>query len=147
VVADRFSGVSGLSLTVPVAAITAAVVGIPQAVGHLSVEILMEGAGLALLMPVVPFAFELLALRRMTNSAFGTLMAVEPAIGVLFGILFFNQVPSLAQVGGIVLVVLAGAAGQRLGSRESPGPSGSAAESPLEATAVNDEGTRALPPA
>ena len=61
---DRFSGVSGLSMTVPVAALTAALVGVPQATGHLSLQVVAAAAGLALLLPVLPYALELLALRR-----------------------------------------------------------------------------------
>lgn len=116
-IGDRFTGISGLSLTVPVAAVTAAVVGIPQSVGHLSPAVLAAAAGLAILLPVLPFAFELLALRHMTATAFGTLMALEPAIGVLLGLLVLHQRPSPIQLVGILLVVLAGAGAQRGGRR------------------------------
>ena len=114
---DRFTGLGGLSLTVPVAAATAAVVGIPEAKGHLTLAVLAAAAGLALLLPVLPYALELLALRRMTSSAFGTLMALEPAIGVLLGLFVLHQRPSIPQLAGILLVVLAGAAAQRGGRR------------------------------
>ena len=116
-IGDRFTGISGLSLTVPVAAVTAAVVGIPQAVGHLTLDVVAAAAGLAILLPVLPFALELLALRHMTATAFGTLMALEPAIGVLLGLLVLHQKPSPAQLAGILLVVLAGAGAQRRGAR------------------------------
>lgn len=112
-VGDRFSGLSGLALTVPVAACTAAILGIPQAAGHLTVEVVVTGVGLAVLLPVLPYSFELLALRRMTPTAFGTLMAVEPAIGVVLGIVVLHQKLSMIQSIGILLVVLAGAAAQR----------------------------------
>jgi inner membrane transporter RhtA len=116
-IGDRFTGIGALTLTVPIAAVTAAVVGIPQAAGHLSLDILVAAAGLALLLPVLPFALEMLALRRMTPTAFGTLMALEPAVGVLLGLLILHQQPSAIQVVGILLVVLAGAAAQRGGRR------------------------------
>jgi inner membrane transporter RhtA len=116
-VGDRFSGTGSLSITVTIAAVTAAIVGIPQASGHLTFEILATALGLALLLPVLPFALELLALRRMTHTAFGTLMALEPAIGVLLGLLVLDQDPSVTQLVGILLVVLAGAAAQRGGRR------------------------------
>ena len=116
-IGDRFAGIGGLSLTVPIAAVTAAVVGIPQAAGHLTLGVLAATAGLAILLPVLPFAFEMLALRQMTATAFGTLMALEPAIGVLLGLLVLHQQPSPAQLAGILLVVLAGAGAQRGGPR------------------------------
>lgn len=116
-IGDRFTGISALSLTIPVAALTAAVVGIPQAVGHVTVPVLVAAAGLALLLPVLPFALEMLALRRMTAAAFGTLMALEPALGLLLGLVVLRQHPSALQVLGILLVVIAGAAAQRQGGR------------------------------
>jgi len=111
-VGDRFSGIGGLTMTVPVAAVTAAVVGVPQAAGQLTPGVVAAAAGLALLLPVLPFAFELLALRRMTATAFGTLMALEPAIGVLLGLVVLRQRLSPLQLVGILLVVLAGVAAQ-----------------------------------
>ena len=116
-VGDRFTGIGTLSLTVPVAAVTAAVVGIPQAAGQLTFGVLATAVAVAVLMPVLPFILELLALRRMTSAAFGTLMALEPAFGVLLGLLVLHQQPSLIQFVGITLVVLAGAAAQRGGRR------------------------------
>ena len=116
-IGDRFSGLGALSITVTIAAATAAVVGIPQAIGHLSLEIFVVASGLAILLPVLPFALELLALRQMTPNAFGTLMALEPAIGVLLGLIVLHQQPSITQLVGILLVVLAGAAAQRGGRR------------------------------
>ncbi|MDR7159864.1 inner membrane transporter RhtA [Arthrobacter sp. BE255] len=128
-IGDRFTGIGALSMTVPVAAATAAVVGIPQAAGHLTFGILAAAAGLAILMPVLPFMLEMLALRRMTPTAFGTLMALEPALGVLLGLLILHQQPSAIQVLGILLVVLAGAAAQRGGRR----PPATQAKSPTHA--------------
>lgn len=116
-IGDRFTGIGALSMTVPIAAATAAVAGIPQAAGHLTFGILAAAAGLAILLPVLPFALEMLALRRMTPTAFGTLMALEPALGVLLGLLILYQRPSAIQVLGILLVILAGAAAQRGGRR------------------------------
>jgi len=112
-VGDRFSGLSGLAFTIPVAACTAAILGIPQTAGHFTVEVVVTSVGLAILLPVLPYSFELLALRRMTPTAFGTLMALEPAIGVILGLLVLHQKLSIVQVIGILLVILAGAAAQR----------------------------------
>lgn len=120
-IGDRFTGIGALSMTVPIAAAAAAIVGIPQAAGHLTFGVLAAAAGLALLLPVLPFALEMLALRRMTPTAFGTLMALEPAVGVLLGLLILHQQPSAVQIVGILLVVLAGAAAQR-GGRRRPTP-------------------------
>jgi inner membrane transporter RhtA len=119
-IGDRFAGIGGLSITIPIAAVTAAVAGIPEAAGHITFGIVAAAAGLAVLLPVLPFSLELLALRKMTPTAFGTLMALEPAFGVLLGLLVLHQTPSATQVAGMLLVVLAGAAAQRGGLRRPP---------------------------
>jgi inner membrane transporter RhtA len=117
-VADRFSGIQGLALATPVAAITASVVGVPQAWGGLSVEVLLWGVVLAILTPVFPFALEMLALKRMNKMAFGTLMAVEPAIAATIGFLVLSQVPDGLYVVGVALVIVAGVATQRDSGRD-----------------------------
>lgn len=117
-IGDRFSGLGTLSITVSIAALTAAVIGVPQAAGHITPQILLVALGLAVLLPVLPWALEMLALRRMTPTAFGTLMALEPAFGVLIGLIVLRQSLASAQVVGITLVVLAGAAAQYGGRRE-----------------------------
>jgi inner membrane transporter RhtA len=131
-VGDRFTGIGGLTLTIPIAAATAAVVGVPQATGHLTLGILAVAVGLALLHPVLPFAFEMLALRRMTHTAFGTLMAIEPAIGVLLGLLVLHQMPSITQLVGILLVVLAGTGAQLDGRRRPQTTERAGADSRLD---------------
>ncbi len=55
--------------------------------------VLVAAAGIALITPVVAFGMEMLALRRMTHTAFGTLLSVEPAFGVLIGLLVLSQDP------------------------------------------------------
>jgi inner membrane transporter RhtA len=68
---------------------------------------------------VFVFAFELLALRRLTTSAFGTLMALEPAVGSLIGALILAQLPTPQQVVGVALVVIAGIGAARGGQRST----------------------------
>ncbi|MEK8169953.1 EamA family transporter [Streptomyces sp. M19] len=71
--------------------------------------------GLAVLSPVVPFALEFLALRRLTTSAFGTLMSLEPAIALLVGLVVLGQRPGAAATLGLALVVLASVGATRAG--------------------------------
>ncbi|TDP93201.1 inner membrane transporter RhtA [Leucobacter luti] len=119
-VGDRFSGISGLALTIPIAAVFTAAVGIPQVVtGNPAWWVLLLVAGIAVITPVISFGLEMLALRRMTHTAFGTLLAVEPAFGILIGLLVLSQSPTLMQLVGIAIVILAGAAAQR-GSARAP---------------------------
>lgn len=117
-VGDRFSGISGLSLTIPVAALATLPVGLPQVLGgEFTWWVLPAAAGIALVTPVIAFGLEMLALRRMTHTAFGTLLSIEPAFGILIGLLVLAQQPTLMQLAGIAVVIFAGAAAQRGGTR------------------------------
>ncbi|OFS27220.1 hypothetical protein HMPREF3162_02670 [Brevibacterium sp. HMSC07C04] len=117
-VGDRFSGISGLSLTIPVAALATLPVGLPQVIrGELTWWVIPVTAGIALISPVIAFGLEMLALRHMTHTALGTLLSIEPAFGILIGLLVLAQTPTVMQLAGIALVVLAGAAAQRDGRR------------------------------
>lgn len=117
-VADRFSGIQGLALATPVAAVTASLAGVPQAWGNITVEVVLWGLLLAILTPVFPFALEMLALKRMNKMAFGTLMAVEPAIAATIGFLVLAQVPDALYLVGVALVIAAGVATQRHSGRD-----------------------------
>lgn len=121
-VGDRFSGLEGLAITIPVAAIASTVVGLPEAWGHITFTVILQSIGLAILLPVIPFALELIALRRLTAASFGTLMALEPAIATGWGILLLSQLPGPLQIVGVVCVVIAGIGAERVGHREPPPP-------------------------
>jgi len=114
---DEVAGIAGLSISMPVAALVATLVAGPGAVSQLTPEVLVLGLGLALLLPVVPFTFELLALRRLTTAAFGTLMSLEPAIAVVIGYLVLQQELGIVAIIGIGCVVAAGIGAERSGAR------------------------------
>ena len=117
-VGDRFAGVNGLAISLPVAAVVTAFVGIPQAWGHLTWQVLLIGLAAAILLPLIPWTLELYALRRLTKSAFGTLMSLEPAIALIIGMIVLAQIPAGSQLVGITCVVIAGIAAARTGARD-----------------------------
>jgi inner membrane transporter RhtA len=127
---DVLSGLLALALSLPVAALVATITAGPFVVGHLPPHVLLVGLGLALLMPLIPFSLELLALRRLTTGAFGTLMSLEPAIALATGVLLLGQALQPSAILGVFLVVAAGARVSRAGRRS---------------TAVQQEHTRLQP--
>ena len=66
-------------------------------------------AGLAILVPLLPYTLEMIALRRMPTASFGILMSLEPAIGALAGFIILMQPMTLLQMMGTALVVAASA--------------------------------------
>lgn len=121
-VGDEVVGIKPLAVTMPVAALTATLVTGPSTFARLDPELLLIGLGLALLLPVMPFVLELLALRRLTTTAFGTLMSLEPAFALLIGLAVLGQVPDGLAVAGIGFVVVAGIGAERTGARDVPAP-------------------------
>lgn len=117
-VGDEVQGLTGLGVSMPVAAVVATVTVGPSVFGRMTPELLLVGLGLAVLLPIVPFSLELLALRRLSTAAFGTLMSLEPAFALLVGLAVLTQVPRPLAVVGIGFVVAAGIGAERTGARE-----------------------------
>ena len=116
-VGDEVAGLQGLAVSIPVAALAATLVSGPAVIGDLTPHLLLAGFGLALLLPVIPFSLEMYALRRMTTSAFGTLMCLEPAIAVVAGLALLGQVPRVWSLAGVAFVIAAGLGAERSGAR------------------------------
>ncbi|MFC4784865.1 EamA family transporter [Nocardioides sp. MAHUQ-72] len=135
-VGDAVEGLSGLAVSLPVAGLVAAAVAGPGFATSLTPQLVLVGLGLALLLPVVPFSLEMLALRRLTTAAFGTLMSLEPAIAALIGLVLLHQVPSVLAAAGVVLVVAAGTGATRSGSRDVAEPAPGVPSPQYAATAL-----------
>jgi inner membrane transporter RhtA len=120
---DEVSGITALGVSMPVAAVVSTIAVGPWALGQLSWQVTLFGIGLAILLPVIPFTLEFLALRRLNTAAFGTLMSLEPAIALVVGLVVLFQIPSATAIVGIALVVIAGIGAERTGARtEQPPP-------------------------
>ncbi len=134
-VGDEASGITGLAISMPVAGLVASIAVGPSVLSKMTPELWLLGIGMALMLPIVPFTLEFLALRRLNTAAFGTLMSLEPAAALLMGLVILGQVPGFLAVIGIGFVVVAGIGAQRTGGREIPelDPSGEAPEPRLDA--------------
>ena len=119
-VGARWAGLEGLSVSLVVAALVALPAGIAGATGGepLSLEIIAAGIGLALLV-LLPYAFELTALRRLPTALFGVIMSLEPAIAALLGFLILDQELKTTGIVAIAMVSIA-SAGATLSSRDPP---------------------------
>jgi inner membrane transporter RhtA len=107
-----FEGFQGLALSIAVGAVVMVPFGIGQAVHGLTTEpspglLLAAGCGLALLFPVVPYALEMAALRRMPRKVFSVLVSLEPGISACVGMVVLRQMLGLTELAGIACVVVA----------------------------------------
>ncbi|MFI6585133.1 EamA family transporter [Embleya sp. NPDC050493] len=138
-VGDRVTGLNGLAVSMPVAGLVAMLVAAPAGLGEVTWPLLLIMLGLAVLSAVLPFSLEFLALRRLSTSAFGTLMSLEPAIALLMGLVVLDQIPGPMPAAGVVLVVLAGIAVTRADARTTPAREhGNLAPTPLPGPTVHE---------
>ncbi|QIG52741.1 EamA family transporter [Nordella sp. HKS 07] len=108
-VGKTFKGLDGLALAFVAAALIATPFGLWGIdLGQLS-GLAWQTAGLAVLTPLLPYALEMMALRRLPSSTFGILMSAEPGIGALAGFLVLSEPLSPQQMVGIALVICASA--------------------------------------
>jgi len=119
-IGQRFHGVAGLAVSMPAAALATTPLGLLQAHGNITPFVLVVCLGLALILPVIPYTLELLALRRLDAGTFGTLMSVEPAAAALVGAVLLRQIPGLGQALGIALVTIAAIGAARTGRSAEP---------------------------
>lgn len=121
-VGARWAGLEGLAVSLAVAGLVTLPVGAATAGWELVVpEIVLAGIGLALLIPLLPYVFELIALRRLPTALFGVIMSLEPAIAALLGFLILDQALGGTGVLAIAMVSAASAAAT-VGAREPPVP-------------------------
>jgi inner membrane transporter RhtA len=119
-VGREFPRLDGLALAMTVGAVLALPFGVAQA-GEVLLrgEILALGAAVALLSSTVPYALELIALRRLPASAFAIMMSLGPATASVAGFLLLGQHLSWLELCGIALVIAASIGAVRSASRRT----------------------------
>ena len=115
----RWPGISGLA----VASVVGAVVLAPPAIVEagtdlLDPKILALGVAIGLLSSVIPYSFELKALRRMPPRVFGVLMSLEPAAAAVAAMILLSEFLTPLQWTAVVCVVAASVGATR--SAEPP---------------------------
>lgn len=120
-------GGSGLAMGLVVAAVLLIPVGIPAAsTVAMDPQLLLFAAITAVLSSVIPYSFELAALRRLPQRVFGVLLSLEPAFATLAGWLILGQDATPLRMLAVGLVIAA-SVGTTLGvrrDRRDGGPSG-----------------------
>lgn len=130
-VGREFPRLDGLALAMVVGALAALPWGLIAAGGALvRIDLLALGAAVAVLSSTIPYALELLALRRLAASAFAILMSLAPATATLAGWLLLGQEMTWLEIVGIALVIAASIGAVRAAStRAAAGTRGAEAPS------------------
>jgi inner membrane transporter RhtA len=104
----RWPGLTGLAIASVVGAIVLAPPAILEAGSRmLNPTVLALGVGVGLLSSVIPYSFELIALRRIPPRVFGILMSLEPAAAAIAGMLVLGEFLTLIQWLAMACVVIA----------------------------------------
>ena len=125
-VGRAFPKLEGLALAMTIGALIAVPFGVADAgVALLRIEVVALGAAVAVLSSTIPYALELVALRRLPAAVFAILMSLAPATAALAGFIFLGQHMTWLEILGIALVIAASIGAVRssaLAAREAAEP-------------------------
>lgn len=120
-VGREFPKLDGLALAMAIGAVVALPIGVLDAGSALlRIDLLALGAAVAILSSTIPYAFELVALRRLPAAGFAVLMSLAPATAALAGFLMLGQGMTVLEIVGIALVVAASVGAVRASARVEP---------------------------
>ena len=118
-----FSNISGIALMT--AALIAGTIGLlplgilTQDFTRLEPRFLAAGLGVAILSSVIPYTFELEALKKLPVRVFGVLLSLEPAIATVLGFIILKERLELRAIVAVVLVTLASIGASAFEKRQS----------------------------
>jgi inner membrane transporter RhtA len=112
VVADRvakrpgLSGIDGLAAAMLVAAVVITPIGGAPALPALGDPVaLLAGVGVGVSSSVIPYVTDQLAMARLPRATYALMVALLPALATVIGIVVLTQIPTAAEVAGVVLVI------------------------------------------
>jgi len=126
-------GIDGLAASMLIAAVVVTPMGGWQVLPALTDPVaLLAGAGVGICSSVIPYVSDQLAMRRLPRATYALMVSLLPATATVIGVAVLAQVPSLAELAGVGLVI-AGVAIHREppASRPRAAPAAPAAPSAL----------------
>ncbi len=101
------AGIDRLGAAMLVALVVVSPLGFKEAqVAFLAPRLLGAGIGVGICSSVIPYVCDQLAMARLHRATFALLLALLPATATVIGVLVLQQIPTLGDLGGVVLVVL-----------------------------------------
>jgi len=106
--AGRMHGGMVVSLGLLSAAVVVVPFGIAEAGAKLlTPSLLIYGLAVAAVSSAIPYSLEMFALKRMSHSGFSTMLATEPAVAALAGMLLLNEQLTVIQWTAIGVIMIA----------------------------------------
>jgi inner membrane transporter RhtA len=102
----HLSGIDGLALSMLVATLVAAPVGVLDAAPAFVDPVAMAaGIGVGITSSVIPYVCDQLAMARLPRGTYALLVSLLPATATVIGIVVLTQLPTALEVVGVALVV------------------------------------------
>jgi inner membrane transporter RhtA len=100
------SGIDRLGLAMLVALVVAMPIGAADVLPVLSrPTLILAGIGVGLSSSVIPYVCDQLAMARLPRATFAVMLTLLPATATIVGAVVLSQIPTLAEITGILLVV------------------------------------------
>lgn len=100
-------GIQQLGAAMAIALLFLMPVGFGQALqAFASIQLLVAGIGVGICSSVIPYVCDQLSMSRLPRSSYALLLALLPATATLIGVIVLSQIPSLADIAGILLVMI-----------------------------------------
>jgi inner membrane transporter RhtA len=99
-------GIDGLALSMLIAAVIALPIGIGQAApAFLDPVAVAAAAGVGICSSVIPYVSDQLAMARLPRATYALMVSLLPATATVIGVIVLTQIPTPAEIVGVVLVV------------------------------------------
>jgi inner membrane transporter RhtA len=106
--ATAMSGIDQLGLAMLIACVVATPIGIgPAAPAFTHPAWLLWGIGVGVCSSVIPYVTDQLAMARLSRASFALMLALLPAAATVIGLVVLGQVPTVRDLAGIALVIVA----------------------------------------
>lgn len=100
------SGIDALALAMPIGLLTVMPAGLGGALPAFTRPVLLlAGIGVGVCSSVIPYVTDQLAMARLSRATYALFLALLPAMATLMGVVVLRQVPTPAEVAGVLLVV------------------------------------------
>jgi inner membrane transporter RhtA len=115
-------GIDGLAASMLVAAVVVTPIGGWEALPAFGDPVaLLAGIGVGLSSSVIPYVTDQLAMRSLSRATYALMISLLPATATVIGVVVLGQVPSLAEVAGVGLVIFGVAVHRDSEALEAPG--------------------------
>jgi inner membrane transporter RhtA len=99
------AGIDRLGAAMLVALVTITPLGLGGALPALSQPLLiLAGVGVGVCSSVIPYVCDQLAMARLPRATFALLLSLLPASAVVIGIVVLQQIPTIVEIVGVLLV-------------------------------------------